>query len=443
MLCFRMLFKSVGFAWVLQGVFPALILGRSVIFIHTDGAGIAQWQMARFVLKGADGDLNWDRLDHVGVYRGHLADQLTATSNAGAVAHATGTRLHAKSFGLELESGLPPQTASGRRETIMQEAIRRGVKTALINSGDITEPGTAAFVAAVARREDHDAIALQVCESGVNVILSGGEAFLLPKGKKGRHGIGRREDGRDLVVEMQRRGYRIVYTREELSKVHPGTSKLLGVFASGHTFHDDPMDVHERTGKPLYIESAPTVGEMTAKALELLGDDPFLMVVEEEGCDNFGNLNHAPGVLESLRRADEAHGVAIAFVEKNPKTLLLTAADSEAGAMDVLGFSENLGKFIEVAQNGRDSNGAPYGLDWGGKPFLSAPDRHGKRLPFVVTWGTRHDTCGGILVRALGHGAERVRGAVQNTDIYRIIREGLWGGDEEEAPVKSVLDNPK
>ncbi len=433
MIPLRLLFKLGAFACVMHSLFPALILGQSVIFIHTDGAGIAHWQMARFALKGPDGDLNWDRLPHIGIYRGHLADQLTATSNAGAVAHATGVRLHAKSFGLESRSGLPPQTASGRRETVMQEAIRRGLKTALINSGDITEPGTAAFVATVPKREDHDAIALQVCESGVDVILSGGEAYLIPKGKKGRHGPGKREDARDLIAEMRKKGYTIVYNRGELSKVGAGTSKLLGVFASGHTFHDDPIEVHQSTRKPLYLESAPTVGEMTAKALELMGGERFLMVVEEEGSDNFGNQNHAPGVLEALRRADEAHGVAIDFVEKNPGTLLLTAADSEAGAMDVLGLPLNSEKYREIAQNGRDTNGAPYGLNLEGKPFLSAPDREGNRLPFVVVWGTRHDSSGGIVVRALGYKAELVRGTVHNTDIYRIIRESLWNEAEESS----------
>ena len=65
-------------------------------------------------------------------------------------------------------------------------------------------------------------------------------------------------------------------------------------------------------------------------------DRPFLMVVEEEGSDNFANDNNAAGALEALRRADEAIGVVLEHIEDNPQTLLVTAADSDAGGLEVM-----------------------------------------------------------------------------------------------------------
>jgi hypothetical protein len=78
------------------------------------------------------------------------------------------------------------------------------------------------------------------------------------------------------------------------------------------------------------------------------------------------------------------------------------------------------------ALEGRDPNGAPYGLAENGQVFLAQPDKRGKRLPFVLVWGTNHDTSGGILVRAAGKNADKVRGTYDNTEIYRLMRETLF-----------------
>jgi alkaline phosphatase len=130
-------------------------------------------------------------------------------------------------------------------------------------------------------------------------------------------------------------------------------------------------------------------------------------------------------VLDALKRADDAFGTALDFVEKNPETLLITTADSSAGSMDVLGFPPKP-DLIAKAASGKDTNGAPYGLDSEGKPFLSKPDRAGVAHPFVITWGTLSDASGGILVRAAGKKAEEVKGSFDNTKIYSLMREVLF-----------------
>ncbi len=397
----------------------------SVIFIHPDGAGLPQWQALRFLLSGPDGETNWDKLPNIAVYRGHMSDCLTATSNAGAVAHAYGVRLHAKSFGLEKDSSQPPVSSSGRRETLMQEAVRRGLRTGLINSGSIIEPGTAVFVSAAQDRKMFEEITLQVLESGVDIILSGGERWMLPEGVQGKHGPGARKDRRNLISEAESRGYTIVYDAQELKEVPASTQKLLGVFASEHTFNDKPLDELLEKNSPLYKQEAPTLAEMLSKALEIFSGQQFFLVVEEEGSDNFGNVNNAPGVLEALRRADEAIGLARNYLQRNEDILIITASDSVAGGWDVIGLPEGFDESQISSSNYRDQNGAPYGLDQNNNPFLSAPDAQGKRHKFIITWGSLPDTSGGILARAEGAGSEQLRGTIHNTDIYRIMRSVL------------------
>ena len=403
----------------------------SVIFYHVDGTGIAHWQMARFLLAGPDGDINWDRLPHVAVYRGHAEDVLTPSSNAGATMHAYGVKAPHAAYGTDAQ-GQPPLAPSGQRRSIMQEAKARGLATGLVNSGHAAEPGTAAHVTSVAVRDAGEEIAAQLLASGTDVLLSGGEKWFLPQELTGRHGRGERKDGRNLIEEARAAGYRVVFTREEMLALPDDAGKLLGLFARGDMFNAEPEEMLAAQGLPTYDPAAPTLAEMTKTALRLLGGRQFFLVVEEEGADNFGNCNNAAGTLEALRRADEGLGVALDFVEKHPDTLLLTCADSEAGGPDVLGLRG--AKYEKpLLKTGQDYNGAPVDgaerTEEGGvaEPFVSAPDRAGRTHEFVVVWGTRMDSSGGIVARAAGLNADKVRGSFDNTAVYPLFYETLFG----------------
>ena len=404
----------------------------SVIFFHIDGAGVAQWQMARMLIAGPDGEINWDRLPHVAVYRGHQEDTLTTSSNAAATAHAYGVKVPYEAYGTDGHSDRRPVAANGQRRSIMEEAKARGLATGLVNSGGVTEPGTACFVASVQKRDEDGAeIAAQVAGSGTDVILLGGEEWFLPEGTQGRHGAGQRKDGRNLVEEAKAAGYKVVFTREELAALPDDAGKVLGIFSDDDTFNDEPEEDLAAKGLPPYDPAAPTVAEMTAAALRFLGGRQFLLVVEEEGTDNFGNCNNAVGLAEALRRGDEGLGTALGYIDKHPDTLLVTFGDSEAGNPDVLGLRGSKGEARMLAES-RDYNGAPLdgavrGSDGSiEKPFTSRPDRAGKTHDFVVAWGTKLDSCGGILVRASGLNAEKVTGSFDNTALYPLIYETLF-----------------
>jgi alkaline phosphatase len=304
------------------------VQARSAIFFHPDGMGVNTWQAMRYRAVGADGRLNWDGLSHMGVYIGTMEDSLVATSHGAATTHAYGVKVPRNSFGLS--RGQKIRSASGFDGGIIHEAMANGLKTALINSGSIMEPGTAAFAARAQNRRDHDAIAREVTQSGVDVILSGGERHLLPKGVRGRHGIGTRSDGRNLIEEAEKLGYRVVYTQQELGEaVKEKPAKLLGVFAEEHTFFD------KDDSQPAYLATAPTIAEMMQAALALFHGHDFLMVAEEEGTDNFANEGRPEAVMEAAKRADEAIGVMLSAAKRNPSLLLLTASDSDAGGIQL------------------------------------------------------------------------------------------------------------
>ncbi|NKI34697.1 alkaline phosphatase [Wenzhouxiangella sp. XN79A] len=422
-------FLSVGLALALAGASVAQEpTGRGAIFFHPDGASAAHWEAARMLYVGPDGRLNWDRYPHLAPYRGHLADQLVATSNGGAVSHATGTRAHARSFGMDPD-GKEMVSADGTNLTIVEAAIEAGIPTALIQSGSLIEPGTAAFVAEAERRGHYERIALQVVESGVDLHFGGGEQWLLPEGVQGRFGPGRRSDGRNLVEELRQAGYAVVQTRDELMALPEDVTRVFGVFAEDHTFFDDSEEDLAEAGKPHFLASAPTMAEMTSFALDRLTDDPrgFLFVIEEEGSDNFCNKINAAGCLEALKRADDAAGRLLDFVEAHPETLLVTAADSNAAGMNVLNIPQGMST---VPARGPNVGGLMDGREGTSTaPFLSAPDAEGRRFPFAIVWATSADVGGGVIARGAGWQADRFLdpAGVHNIDIYAMLYETLFG----------------
>jgi hypothetical protein len=66
-------------------------------------------------------------------------------------------------------------------------------------------------------------------------------------------------------------------------------------------------------------------------------------------------------------------------------------------------------------------------------PFLSAPDRHGERFPFAVAWASLEDGGDPVVVRAEGPGSELVRGSIDNTAVYRVLFQALFGTTPEAA----------
>lgn len=400
----------------------------NVIFIHPDGTALADWNALRIVTVGPDSEINWDKLNGLGLYQGHIKNSVTSSSNAGATVHAYGIKAELNAFGMD--KGEIPTALSGKKLSIMQEAKEKGIYTGLINSGSIIEPGTAVFVSSDTKRSHYESITKKVVESGTDLIFSGGENWMLPKGVKGRFlDSGERSDGINLIEYAKRVGYEVIYSKDELSSISPNVKKVLGVFAAEHTFNDETEEKQKEKQLPNYIETAPTLKEMTDFALKFFkSKGKFFLVIEEEGTDNFGNKNNAQAKLDALKRVDDAIGSVIDFIKKNPNTLLVTAADSEAGGMEVSGYEiDNLNANTILPPS--DPNGSPIDGIKGKSslPFLSAPDRNGNKFPFGIIWSTYGDVTGSVVARAHGLNSDRMKGKVDNTFIYRLMYFTLFG----------------
>ncbi|MEM9927225.1 MAG: alkaline phosphatase, partial [Cyanobacteria bacterium P01_D01_bin.50] len=421
----------------------------NVIFIHPDGAGPSHYAAGRFVQEGPDGRLNWDKMSNAGIYLEHIDDRIVSTSNAGAVVHSFGVKPHAGSYGLDQE-GNPITSLSGQSgKTIMEEAMEAGKAVAVINSGFIAEPGTGVFLADAESRRDVAQITEEIVGSGANVILGGGEIHYLPEGTIGRFGEeGIRTDGRNLIEEAEAAGYTVVYTREELQNLPEGTEKLLGIFAAEDTYNDTTEEANIAAGLENYgqpgNENPPRVAEMLEVALDIVSqdEDGFMVVLEEEGTDNFPNNNNSRGAIEAVLRADEAIGVAMDYIEnEDPNTLLLTAADSNAGNLQIddktgdtvgtVGVNPTLADRSDAVQVPLDGqNGADT------EPFVSAPatnpSAEGTTYEFGVSYAGTPDFAGNIVAKAHGMNADELPATADNTDMYRLMYQTLFGVEPEE-----------
>lgn len=379
----------IAFLLLLAIVLPTATRAENVIFIHADGASQEHFTATRLFFYGADGMLNWDKLPNVAVTKNHIADRLSPDSVSAAVAHAAGIKTNRGYYGLDVN----------KRPiyTVMEEARDTGRVVGLINTGSITEPGTGVFVASVNSRRNREEIASQILRAGVEVILGGGEQWFIPKGVKGRHGMGRRDDDRNLIEEAIALGYTIVYDTNELSSLSSEAKKTLGLFAAGSIYSVFPAKG--------YKENAPSLAQMVAFALDVVSEQSdkgqtnagFLLVVEEEGVDDFSSFNNEKLMMVATKRADDAIGVALKHVIDNPETLLITTADSNAG-----------GPQISKSKVGFRNLSTPDGME------------------FFIEWsGIGKDYGSGTITRASGKYSELIRGTIDNTYINTIIRKAL------------------
>jgi alkaline phosphatase len=211
----------------------------------------------------------------------------------------------------------------------------------------------------------------------------------------------------------------------------------------------------------------PSFAELTEVAILILDRaarqqrDParrrFFLVAEQEGNDNFGNNGNAVGVLHALRDTDEAIGAALRHLAAHPRTLILTAADSEAGGLQVLAPNRagvkpatNVlapGSAPDVAGTAATNPSAatPAGVPAGttvlnfvdgvegrqSRLFVSEPDQFGNRMQFGIVWPGTSDYSGGIVSRAAGQHAEllqsRFSERFDNVDVYRLMHLSLFG----------------
>ncbi|MBS2213325.1 alkaline phosphatase [Carboxylicivirga mesophila] len=318
---------------------------KNIILFIGDGMGVSQ------VFGGitANNGLNMELMPYVGFSKTQSADNYVTDSAAGGTALSTGTRTYNGAIGVDVNGE--------NLTTILEYSERNGKATGLVSTSAITHATPASFIAHQPKRSMYEEIAADFLNTDIDVFIGGGADFFT-----------KRTDGRNLVLELNQKGYRVGYNVEEVDEFTSG--KLAVLTAVGHNAG--------------YRDRGEMLTKSTAKAIEVLDNADgkgFFLMVEGSQIDWGGHQNDASYVTGEVLDMDKALAEALKFAMEDRRTLVIVTADHETGGMSVL-------------------NGDPK------KGHVKTAFTTGDHSPVMVP------------VFAFGAGAEQFSGVYNNTEIF-------------------------
>ncbi len=454
---------------------------KNVIFFLGDGYGIVPMTAARIYAAGEDGELEVDKLPETAFVKTYSLDAQVTDSAPSMAAYMTGVKTRnevlamdgntlAVAPGRDSATGVAnavnncPASGNGSpAATLLELAIAKGWSTGAVSTARLTHATPAATYAHVCHRNTEYEIARQAVPggagfnpalgAGVDVLMGGISQYWRPynatANKSGR------PDGRDLVAELQAKGYSFVNDRASFDAAPTAAgSKLIGLFdfaqSEGHMSYELDRDPARE----------PSIAEMTVKAIDLLSKNRkgYFLMVEGGRIDHALHSTNAARALSEAKAFDEAIKAAIATVRLTDpdlkNTLIVVTADHDH-TMVMNGYAALTGK--TTASNPgilglmRDfANPTTPALDADGKPFTNLVFGTGENRvagnrsamttltdaavsdknyhqEAVIQTGIGGETHGGadVFLGATGLGAENFHGVIDNTRVFELVRQAV------------------
>jgi alkaline phosphatase len=400
--------------WVVQKPF-------GIILFVGEGLSPGRLAAARVYTAGADNPLALDSMPHLALLRNYSNDFAAPDQAAAATALATGVRVNNRLIGADAEGKALPNLIELARES--------GRATGLITNANITDPTAAAFYAHTTDQNDKSGLARQIADgAGIDFVLGGGAGDFLPQSKGGR-----REDERDLLLEIRRRGVDLVRSKAELEGI-PGwrRPKLFGALSQGELAYADQIAARSEQ---------PSLPDMVRRAIELLQFNRagYLLVVDAGLMRKAAEKNDAERTLAEILELDRA--VAVARKYAGGKSVIFVCGDAAIGGLNLNGYPFRKDRGVAVL--GFNSAGDPW-FSWasgpnGGKSYgaaklaathhsaaptdVSPPETPQEPAAFYAP--SALNTVDDVVAFGEGPGSEALHGSLENTAVFRIIRDNL------------------
>jgi alkaline phosphatase len=234
---------------------------------------------------------------------------------------------------------------------------QRGKSFGMVTTTYTTHATPAAFGAHALDRADRATIAWHYLIDSVPDVLFGGG------------------EGAATQAAAKEAGYTVVTDEKGLDALTLDDLPALGQFGTGNT-------PYEADG----LGELPHLSEMALKALELLRGDPdgFFLMIEGGRIDHAGHSNLTEKVFDEVAELDKAVHLVSREIDDWSTTLVIVTSDHETGGLEI-----------------KANKGAG-----------NVPD---------LEWGTTTHTSQNVPVFARGAWAEKFKGTIDNTDIYKIL----------------------
>jgi alkaline phosphatase len=432
---------------------------RNVIFFLGDGMGINTLTATRIYAVGEAGELTIDTLPESAFVKTYSNDAQVTDSAASMSAYMTGVKQNNGVISMSGDTrAVQPAADGGSRctngtavPTLLELAKARGLATGVVTTTSVTDATPAATYAHACHRKLQNQIAAMMVPggdgynpalgSGVDLVFGGGAQYFRPVA-----GGGKRLDGRDLLAELQGRGYRVANDAAGFAALAPSSQPAIALFAQDDLAYDAERDPSRQ----------PSLAEMTRKAVSLLGqkgDKGFFLMVEGGLIDHALHGTRAKRALQETVAFDAALKAAIDEMQKvDPglkHTLIVATADHDHTLL-INGYSPRSGKttpdkpgvlgLVRSLPDGKlklDKDGAPYailGFGTGEHRVQGSRASQAGLTDAIVSGDDYHqeaavrmksETHGGadVYLGATGAGAELFRGTIDNTRVFTLIKQ--------------------
>ena len=270
---------------------------KNIIFLIGDGMGVSQIFSG---LTANKGHLFLDNFKSIGFSKTQSADNYITDSAAGATALSAGVKSYNGAIGVDVNK----QPV----KTILEVAEDNGLSTGLVSTSAITHATPASYIAHQESRSMYEEIAADFLKTDIDVFIGGGIDH-----------FSKRNDGRNLMDELQQKGYQVETDINEIKKIKSG--KLAGLTAPEHNGR-----VAER-GDMLSVASETAINILSRNK------NGFFLMIEGSQIDWGGHANSTVYVVEEMLDFDKVIGEALKFAAKDKNTLVVVTADHETGGM--------------------------------------------------------------------------------------------------------------
>lgn len=361
-----------------------------------DGMGNSHVTVTESYLSWKAGKLGGEQLlmttfPVYGTATSHSADKRVTDSSAAGTAIACGEKTNNSYLGVDPE-GNPVESMS----FCLKED---GYKVGIISSVPINHATPGSFYGHNISRNGYYEIMTEIPASGFEYFASAGIlGYHGPRGSEGQVP--------DAEEFLEANGYDVCFGKDELAEAMANSDKI--VFSQEYNRGVEPKNYDSTGNKP---ETETTLAEMVQAGIDFLGDEePFFIMCEGGEIDWAAHSDKTMPMIIATIGFDDAIKTAYEFYLEHPEeTLIVVTADHETGGV-ALGAGNHHGNINwEVIEKSWIENEQSNNLDFMENARLNA-EAH-------IGWTTTDHTGGAVPVYAIGKGAEKFAGRMDNTDI--------------------------